>query len=116
MALKGKAKKAYQREYMKDYMRKRRGLNNGVLTRSKQGFNKPDLETKLKQSGLIMRGNQIINAKRGGSPSSKPDLPVYMPGAHYEAGEHILVRRGKKYIEFVVPELDGDGHPIPSLT
>jgi len=46
----------------------------------------------------------------------QPNLPIYRAGERYEAGQHILVQRGKKLVETVVPELDADGHPVPDFT
>ena len=41
-------------------------------------------------------------------------IPLYNPAIH-KAGDHVLVRRGKQLVETIVPELDADGHTIPSF-
>ena len=38
---------------------------------------------------------------------------LYNPQKRYNVGDRVLVRRGKKLIETVVPELDADGNSIP---
>ena len=40
------------------------------------------------------------------------DIPIYNQSIH-KAGDRVLVWQGKKLVEVVVPEINGDGHPIP---
>ena len=40
---------------------------------------------------------------------------VYNPTKRYEAGTKVLMYRGKRLIETVIPELDADGQPVPDL-
>ena len=40
-------------------------------------------------------------------------LELYNKAIH-KAGDRVLVRSGRSLIEAVVPELDGDGHQIPT--
>ena len=39
-------------------------------------------------------------------------IPLYNPQKRYNAGEKVLVQKGKRLVEVTVPELDGNGHPI----
>lgn len=40
-------------------------------------------------------------------------IPVYNSAIH-KAGDRVLVPRGKRLVETVIPELDADGQPIPT--
>jgi len=37
---------------------------------------------------------------------------LYQPGDRYQPGERVLVKRGKRLIEVIVPELDAEGSPM----
>lgn len=39
-------------------------------------------------------------------------IPLYNPAIH-KAGDRVLVRKGKKLVEAIVPEIDADGQVIP---
>ena len=39
-------------------------------------------------------------------------LQLYNPAIH-KVGDRVLVQKGKRLVEAVVPELDADGHPVP---
>ena len=96
MALKGLKKADWQREYMRDYMRKKRaGLNKA----SDRGLNPPTVGLNI----LSVRPKEL-----GGTP--KP--PLYNPSVH-RPGDRVMVYRGKRLTEVVIPELDGSGQPIP---
>ena len=77
MALKGKAKTDYQR----DYMRRKRS-------------NKPVLD-------LPVRPKEDVKAIP----------PLYNPSIH-RAGDLVIVQKGKRYIEMVIPEIDADGNAV----
>lgn len=40
---------------------------------------------------------------------------LYNPMRH-RPGDRVLVQRGKRLIETVIPELDADGHPMPDYS
>lgn len=63
---------------------------------------------KPKIPGLKMDGNRIL-----GLADVQPIIPVWSPCEHYEPGDKVLVRRGKRMIETVIPEIDADGNPMP---
>lgn len=95
--LKGKAKTDYQREYM----RKRRSNTQPVrpLVRPKQ-------ETLKALRELVKPKSSPVQ------PESSPKIPKYNPQIH-KPGDVVLVQRGKKWIETVIPDIDGGGQPIP---
>ena len=124
--LTGEANKEYQR----DYMRRRRGSNAG-LTGSNNGSNKAkhdagsnagltersNADVRPTIPGLIMKGNQIIGVAeevKGNKPIFPEPviLPLYNPAVH-KAGDKVLIRQGKRLVEMVVPEMDVDGNLIP---
>lgn len=39
-------------------------------------------------------------------------VPLYNPLNH-KIGDRVLIQRGKRMVETVIPELDADGNPIP---
>ena len=41
----------------------------------------------------------------------QPNVPLYNPMSH-RAGDRVLVQRGKRLVDIVIPELDADGNPI----
>jgi hypothetical protein len=69
---------------------------------------KPNIE---ELRGLIKDIEENVKPK---TENVKPKLspPVYNPRLH-KPGDRVLMRQGKRYIETVVPELDGSGQPIP---
>lgn len=73
---------------------------------------KRDRAVKPKQETLgALR--KLIESKSGfDNTNVKPELPIYNPAIH-RAGDRVLVQRGKKLIETVIPEIDGGGNPIP---
>ena len=54
--------------------------------------------------------NELVLSYKKHKLSDK--LPLYNPAVH-KAGSRVLVKKGKALVEAVVPELDGDGRPIP---
>ena len=44
-------------------------------------------------------------------PVVQPSIPLYNPAIH-KPGDSVLVQQGKRLVETVIPELDGDGNPI----
>ena len=96
MALRGKAKTDYQREYM----RKRRGSNNalGVSVRPKQ-------EKLVELRKLMIEPTPLTDVV-------KPKAPLYRRGFHKQGD---LVRMPGSNIEVVVPELDAEFNPVPEM-
>ena len=41
----------------------------------------------------------------------KPKVPLYNPMIH-RAGDRVMVQKGKRLIETVIPELDADGYAV----
>jgi len=37
---------------------------------------------------------------------------IYDPNRHYQPGDKVLIKKGNRLQEVIVPELDADGHPI----
>ena len=110
MALKGQAK----REYQRDYMRKRRGSNAGSNSEGLTGSNK----SKMGIPGLEMDGNKIIGLsdalKSTTSPvkeQSNPKLPRYNPRKP-QIGQEVTMPGGRIV---VVPNLDQEGNIIPEM-
>ncbi len=46
------------------------------------------------------------------SRQKSEDIPLYNPAIH-RPGDEVLIKRGKKLVPMVVPELDADGNAIP---
>ena len=44
------------------------------------------------------------------------NIPVYNPDGHYQVGDTVLVMRGRRLVETVIPEVDADGNAIPEFT
>ena len=44
----------------------------------------------------------------------KPNIPLYNPAVH-RAGDRVLVVRGSRKVEVVIPKLDAEGQPIPEF-
>ena len=115
--LKGQAKRDYQRGYMAQYMRGYRALGRDLNVKtsvktqpvSRKDLLRPDVKTQIK--GLVMDGNTIIGLTQAPAPVKAPE--VYIPGRHYQAGDVVMVQRGRRMIESTVPALDADGQPIP---
>ena len=93
MALKGEAKKEYQR----DYMRKRRGSNIGS--------NRSNAKDELHQT--------IKSIEDRGLPEWDGKTPLYNPVVH-GPGDRVMVKYGNKLVETVIPELDAGGQPVPN--
>lgn len=105
MPLKGQAKTDYQR----DYMRKRRGSNNGSNTEGLTGSNQGKLD-RLRE--LIANPDALTT-----SPLEESTLPIMTQENYrqFSPGDKVMVKRGKRMIVTTVPELDRDGHPIPDV-
>lgn len=115
MALKGEAKKIYQR----GYMRGRQGTKTprvGLITPERsnnQGSNNiKKLDPEAKQEKLVelrqiiatpdtLRANSSLSS--GGSNTK---LPLYNPMLH-RLGDRVLIQSDRGLIEVIVPELDG---------
>ncbi len=65
------------------------------------------------KAGVAQLGEQgFCKPQVGGSTPLISSVPLYNPSIH-KAGDTVLVRQRDRYIEIKIPELDGDGHPIP---
>lgn len=89
--------KAQDREWHRDYMRRKRGNVTPVT---------PDVTPDVKTPLGSLR--QIIVAIEKGAPPPTPEVPLYNPAKH-RAGD--IVEIGGKVV--TIPELDADDHPIP---
>lgn len=112
MALKGEAKRDYQRHYMPKYMRGYRALGRDLSVKTPVKTlpvsRKDPVKTQIE--GLVMDGNRIIGVSH--TPVTKAPQ-VYVPGQRYQPGETVLVQRGRNTVEAVIPRLDADGNPMP---
>ncbi len=63
---------------------------------------------KLEVAGIRLEGNRIVKKTAKSLPES---VPLYNPMVH-RAGDKVLVQRGKKLVETIIPELDADGQPM----
>jgi len=78
--------------------------------------------------GLIMEGNKVgvtrsvqpnvidavspsVRREDYGKISIEQPAPVYNPSIH-RPGDRVLVQRGKRWVEMVIPRLDADGQAI----
>ncbi len=43
--------------------------------------------------------------------NAHPRVPLYNPQIH-RAGDRVMIQKGKRLIEMVIPELDADGYPV----
>lgn len=70
--------------------------------------------SKLQAAGLQIQGNRIMGVSRLHNEPVQPKLPICTPAnwRSFTPGERVLVRRGRRMVETVVPELDGDGNPM----
>ena len=77
---------------------------------------KGDLEAKLEKAGLNLEGNRIVEALQSKSSPLKEEtntkLPRYNPAIH-KPGDTVLMLRGKKWMPYLIPELDSSGQPVP---
>jgi len=69
---------------------------------------KPKLAGKLEGVGLRFEGGMVVLEK----PEVKEARNYYVPGKHYEPGERVWIKKGKREYEMVVPDLDADGNPM----
>ena len=107
--LKGEGKKVYQREYMRK--KRAKGQVNLKETRSNAANVRPEVRPKI--PGLVMQGNRIVGVDKA-PEISKVNLPICdeYNFKKFKVGERVLVRRGRRLVETVIPELDVDGNPI----
>lgn len=100
MPLSGDRKRDYQREYM----RRRRSNKDPLLD--------PLLDPKQQKLAQL---RQLINEHENADiriPMTIGTLTIYNPSIH-KPGDKVLIRRGKKLLEYVVPDLDVAGQPMP---
>ena len=116
MPLTGKAKKEYQRDYMR---RRRQGLTKKDVRPVRptvQTPDKTDLKAKLAKVGLKLDGNRISLAPPSTrSPletESNSRLLLYNPRVHKTGDMVRMVGPTGKPIEIEVPELDVDGNQL----
>ena len=67
------------------------------------------VQPKLRAQGLKMEGNRIVGVSKG-VPLDR--VPLYNPAIH-RPGDRVRVQRGRRVIETVIPEIDGEGNAIP---
>lgn len=92
-------------------------LNNGNSNLDSDNSNLNPVQPTGSISGLIMEGNRIAGVKPKQVAQAEPvqsNIPVYNPYEHYEPGNKVLIRRGKRMIETVIPEIDAEGYAIPN--
>jgi len=108
--------KAKQAKYMQEYRKRLKSvipnenerMARQMLPVQMEAFaiaNKPVIP-KLEAVGLKLNGNKIL------SKQLDADIPLYNPMKH-RVGDRVLVQKGKRFIEIVIPELDDEGNPIP---
>lgn len=54
--------------------------------------------------------SQIIEGYKNNSLTVKPRL--YQSGVKYQPGQKVLMKKGKRLVEVIIPELDADGKPM----
>ena len=117
MALKGQAKKDYQRNYMRSLRLKGRVVRP-ALDPVRPGVKTPgktNLKAKLAKAGLNIGKDGTLDLTQSTRepvrPESNTTVPMFNPSIH-KAGDKVMVYQGKRLIETVIPELDADGHPV----
>ena len=63
---------------------------------------------------------EYMRNRRGVKTQLRPnvktqDIPLYNPMTH-RPGDRVMVWKGRKLVEVVIPELDSEGNPMPSYT
>ena len=119
--LKGEAKKEYQKKYMKNYMKVKRSKQSvkTLLRPDVKTPVQPDIKAKLREAGLNLEGNRILDAVQSKSRPVKEESNTNLPVCNeynfkqFNPGDRVRVKRGKGYIETVIPELDASGQAIP---
>ena len=67
----------------------------------------------LKQyNQLVKRYNDVKLTQAKQATQDDVKLPIYNPAVH-PPGTHVRAWKGKRLVEAIVPDLDGDGHQIP---
>ena len=94
---------------------KKQALHKGVTSNPVQP--KPsDIKSKLEKAGLNLEGNRILGAVQSKSSpvesSPSTNLPRYNPAIH-RPGDTVLVLRGKRWLPYLIPEVDASGQAIP---
>ena len=70
----------------------------------------------LEAVGLAVEGNKVGKAvKTPRIVTERVTVPIYNPAIH-KAGDRVMVRRGGRLIETVIPELDAEGNAMPVNT
>ena len=70
-----------------------------------------DIKAKLEKAGLTLDGNSILDAVQS-RPVKEESLPRYNPAIH-RPGDTVLVLRGKRWLPYLIPEVDASGQAIP---
>lgn len=63
----------------------------------------------LKQLRELMQSKSSPDIQQRGAT---PLWPKYDPAIH-KPGDTVLVQRGKRWLPYLIPELDGGGQPVP---
>lgn len=106
MALKGEKKAEWQRHYMARYRAEGKDPRGKTLVRPEPIFGKTQAEigkTPLVRPTIVVSEPALVR------PVVRP--PLYNPMVH-RPGDRVLVMRGKRQVEMVIPRLDGDGNPM----
>lgn len=106
MALKGQAKKDYQREYMR-HKRSNKTSVRPVLDPAVRPIVQPDKQETLSNLRKLIGS---VETKQ----DVKPSIPLYNSAIH-KPGDRVLMKQpySKKLVEVVIPELDSGGQPVP---
>ena len=120
MPLTGEAKKIYQREYMRNYMRLKRGvktplrpIHNPVKTQEDVRPDKGKRLAKAKEALVNALKPETVTLQSIPSPvseESNSNVLVYRRGGHYKIGQKL--KDPITGVIFEMPELDEEGNPI----
>ena len=86
-------------------------LDTATYNRLVSEYKKARSDSQATQIGA-KSDNQFTQIGARSDSQAKPLVPYYNPKAKYKAGDKVLVAKGKRLVEVIVPELDGDGQPI----
>ncbi len=102
-------------------------LTGKQRTTSKPYINPLDkIAKKLEAQGIKVEGNRIVIVSKQSpivksenvtqTEPTQPNLPICdeYNFKQFKPGDKVLMRRGKRLIEAVIPELDAEGNPIPT--
>lgn len=100
------------RRWVRAYIEKK-GLPMGLPIKEVRGL---PIKSEIKIPGLKMQGNVIVGVDKGTpeTMSLADKLPICNEYnfRKFKVGERVLVRRGNRYVQTVIPELDAEGNPM----